>query len=500
MAEPVVKRKPCRLRGELKDLVEDLDSWIGPRDVLEVLVEGPRGTGKSRGALTHILWNNMCRYPGSKWLAVRKTRESLSKSFCQTFEREAVPEDYRAEVVGDVDASNRSHYTHPNGSWLGLVGLDRPAKHQGANVDGVVLEEASELTWKQVEPFFGAIRQFTPGIPWQILLALTNPEAPTNWLNKRAEKGLMRRVRTRHHDNPKWYVKNADGSYSPTAEGAAFFKSLSRYTGVAHKRQVQGLWIGAEGMVWENFEPEIHVIDSPRRADNSFDWAQLGLKDYIGAMDWGFTAPGSLSIYGRDGDKRAVRVAQIYRTKQQLEWWAERVVELDQEFGLARIKCDPSRPDAIALVNDHLSRRGLPRLCEPADNTKAASTKGDLAGLDLVRWALDKDETGIPRLRFCRDGLRFGPDTELLEANQPLDTIQEIPGYIFARDSSGEIMDDRTDPDVPDHGCDDLRYFCAENWNRSKPSTLIVPKFKRGTLGSILDHRSEYVIKRRVRV
>lgn len=489
----------CRLRGELETVAKELEAMKGSSadpEVKEILVEGPRGTGKSRGSLTHMVWNWMCWAPGSKWLVVRKTRESLTKTFCQTFEREVIPPDYRPAVVGDALPESRSAYRHPNGSWLGLVGLDRPSRHQGSNVDGVILEEASELTWNQVQPFFGAIRQFTPKMPFQLMLALTNPGPPTHWLNQRAARGEMRRVRTKHVDNPKWY--DDKGNVSP--QGKAFLASLEKYTGVEYKRQVLGLWVGAEGLVWENFDPALHVIEAPRRPDNTLDWGRMGLKDYIGGMDWGFTAPGSLSIYGRDSDKRLVRVAQIYRTKQQLEWWADRVEELDREFSLTRIMCDPSRPDAIALVNDHLAKRGLPRLCEGADNTKATSVKGDLAGLDLVRWGLQQDETGMPRIRFVRDGLRFGPDLDLVEQNKPLDTIQEIPAYTFARDSAGEIMDDRTDPDAADHGCDELRYVCAENWKRSPPVTLVVPKFKRGTMGQVLDHRSEYNVKRRVRV
>lgn len=485
---PVVKRAPCTPRGELEGAILELNATTGDPEVKEILVEGPRGTGKSRTAITHMVWNWMCLAPGSRWLVVRKTRESLTKTFCQTFEREVIPDTHKRAVIGDGLPESRSAYRHPNGSWLGLVGLDRPSKHQGSNVDGVILEEASELTWKQVEPFFGAIRQFTPKMPFQLLLALTNPGPPSHWLNQRAIRGQMKRVRTRLQDNPKWY--DEDGN--PTPQGKSFWASLQRYTGVEYKRQVLGLWVGSEGVVWDNFDPEIHVIDTPRTPDQMPNWSALGLKDYIGGMDWGFTAPGSLSVYGRDGDKRLVRVAQVYQTKRQLEWWAERVVELDQEFRLERIKCDPSRPDAIALVNDHLAKRGLPRLCEPADNKKARSTTGDLAGLDLVRWGLEKDEEGIPRIRFVKDGLRFGADKDLVEANQPLDTIQEIPGYTFARDGEGEILDDRTDPDVPDHGCDELRYVCAENWKRPEPLDPVVPRIKSGTLGDILGHAEEY--------
>lgn len=484
------------VRGELGKLVLDLDGWEGPRDVLEILVEGPRGTSKSR-TLVHFL-HRCCAnlYPGCKVLVVRKTRQSLTDSFCKTFEEDVIPDEDRQAILGDGDRSNRSHYQYPNGSRIVLAGLDKPTKYQSTDWDIVFLEEASELTWKQVEPFFGALRQFTPGIPWQLMLAATNPDAPSHWLNQRAEHGLMRRVKTHHRDNPKWYGKDRK---TLTPEGASFLRSLERYTGVARKRHVEGIWCGAEGMVWENYDPETHLVAVERNADHTANWKPLGLKDFFGSMDWGFTAPGSLSIWGRDCDKRLVRVAGVYKTKQPLEWWAERVFELDREFGLTRVVCDPSRPDAIALCNDYLRKRDLPMLCTPADNKKASSTTGDLAGLDLVRWGLEKDATGTPRIRFIKDALRFGRDPELIENNQPNEGYDELPGYVFGRDAQGEILDDRTDPDCPDHFADELRYASAENWKRGAPDTNTPKVFKPGTMGFAMRHNEALETERRHR-
>ena len=480
------------MRGQMLAFLQDLRNYDGERRIIQALVEGPRGSAKSRN-FTQFLFNCARHFAGMQILVVRKTRADLADTWCKTFEGEVVPADMKAAVIGDAKATNRTEYTLPNGSAFVLLGLDRPSKHQGANVDVALMEELEELTWGQVQGFLGALRKFTGTIPWQLFIGLTNPGPPKHWANVAAIRGDMRRVVTTHKDNPKWWDKVAQRW---TPEGKAYMASLARYTGVQHKRHVLGLWAGAEGTVWENFDESIHVIDCPKKPDGFPDYAQLGVRDYLAAMDWGFTAPGSLSIYGRDGDKRMIRIAQIYRVKQSLEWWAERVCELDEEFGLTRIVCDPSRPDAIALLNDHLRRRGLPMLAEAANNKRASSTAGDLGGIDLVRWGFEKDETGVPRIRFIRNAHRYGPDQELIETNQPLCTEEEIPGYTFARDAHGDVLDDRTDPDVPDHGCDELRYACAENWRKAPAPAVVVPVFKIGTLGHTLRHDEEY---RRVR-
>lgn len=479
-------------RGEMQAFLRDLRSYKGERTVLQAVIEGPRGSAKSRN-FTTFLFNCARHFAGMQILVVRKTRADLADTWCKTFETEVVPLDMRASVIGDAKATNRTEYTLPNGSAFVLLGLDRPSKHQGANVDVTLMEELEELTWGQVQGFLGALRKFTGSIPWQLFVGLTNPGPPKHWANLAAIRGDMRRVVTTHKDNPKWWDEDARAW---TPEGKAYMASLSRYTGVQHKRHVLGLWAGAEGTVWENFDDKTHIIDAPTRPDGFPDYSRLGVKDYIASMDWGFTAPGCLSIFGRDSDKRLIRIAEVYRVKQSLEWWADRVVELDEEFGLSRIVCDPSRPDAIALLNDHLRLKGRPMLAEPANNKRASSTGGDLGGIDLVRWGFEKDESGMPRIRFLKNAHRFGPDQELIAEGQPTCTEEEIPGYTFARDAHGEVLDDRTDPDVPDHGADSLRYACAENWRKAPAPEVLVPKFVPGTLGHTLRHEDEY---RRVR-
>jgi phage terminase large subunit len=490
---PAVKK--IAPRGAMKDLLVDLRSYKGERKIVQVLIEGPRGSAKSLN-FTRFLYLTADAFPGMRILVVRKTRADLAATWCQTFESEVLPANVRQQVVGDSSATHRTEYRLPNSSVFYLCGLDRPSKHQGANLDAVLIEEAEEVQWHQVQGFFGAIRQFTPGLPWQLFACLTNPGPPKHWANQKAISGLMRRVVTTHKDNPKWWDESAQ---EWTDEGRAYMASLSRYTGVQYKRHVLGEWAAAEGTVWSNFDESLHVIDTPRHEDNTPDYKALGIKDYIGSMDWGYTAPGCLSIYGRDGDKRLILVANVYRTKQQLEWWAERVSELDTEFGLTRIMCDPSRPDAIALVNDWLSKNKKPRLCEPADNKKASSPGGDLAGIDLVRWGFEKDEAGIPRIRFLRDALRYGIDADLHANNQPTQGYDEIGGYTFARGSDGEILDDRTDPDVPDHFGDCVRYLSAENWKRGAPKPDPIPKFDSGSMGQVYRHADEFKQKRRHR-
>jgi len=444
-------------RGELNKLLRDLRYWTGEKKVLEVLIEGPRGSGKSHG-FARFLWNCCIRYPGCKILVIRKTRESLTNSFCKTFEEDIVPFQDREHVLGSGDRTNRSHYCIGR-SRIVLGGLDKPTKHQSTDWDIVMVEEASEVRWKQVEPFFGAIRQWTRRIPWQLFVCLTNPDAPGNWQNQRAIQGHMRRVVTLHRDNPKWW----DGE-SWTPQGAAFLKSLERYTGVERDRHVLGIWKGAEGMVWDNYDENVHLIPKCKHSE-------LGVNRYFASVDWGYTETGSMSVWGLDSDKRMVRVAHVYHTKRNTDWWADWVIRFMDEYHMTRIVCDPSRPDAIDLFNARLIAAGKQSkgdmIVYGADNRRRATSGGDMAGLDLVRWGFQPDETGVPRIRIMRDCLRHAPDPDLVATNKPYSGEVEIPNYVFDRDTSGEETKDRTDPTCVDHFCDEMRYAAADNWRRN---------------------------------
>lgn len=442
----------CEPRGVMFDALKKLWYYEGPRVVLEYLFEGPRGSGKSRPVVSFL--NKIAvNYPGSKILVVRKTRHSLTDSFCKTYEEDVLNADMRQLICGDGDRSHRSHYQYPRGSRIVLAGLDKPIKYQSTDWDVVFLEEASELTWKQVEPFFGALRQFTGKIPWQLMLAATNPDAPRHWLNRRAEEGRMVRVKTRHEDNPKWF--NKDGSKTP--EGEAFLTSLERYTGVERDRHVLGLWRGAEGMVWENFDEDMHVVAE----------RPLGIIECRASVDWGSTAPGCLQVWGVDAEKRMTLLSEVYQTRRNPDWWAAQAVHLCQQHQVSKIVCDPSRPDMIDQFNGWLSRAGLAQMAYGADNRKASRGDGDMGGLSLVRWGFERDDEGVPRIRFLRDARLGQADQELVIAGRPTCTVEEIPEYAHARDATGEIMLEATDPKCADHGCDAMRYMATDNWRRT---------------------------------
>lgn len=420
----------------------------------EVIVDGPAGTGKSRAICEYLNWLAE-EYPGVRILICRKTRVSCTESVLVTLDERVLWQGHPA-LAGPTRA-HRSSYTYPNGSVIVVGGMDNPTRLFSTEYDIAYVNECNELTESEWESLHRALRNGK--LPWQQLIGDCNPDAPSHWANQRCLKGKAVRISTRHTDNPsltKQYLENLS----------------SKLSGVRRRRLFLGEWCAAEGAVWENFDTTVHCLD--KRPDD--------LRWFFASVDWGFTAPGTVQVWGVDGDRRLYLVAEVYKTQQVLEWWVDRMLDLHKEFDLRRIVCDPARVDSIEAVNLHLTRKGKPQIAEGADNTRTNTGKGDLAGLDLVRSGFQDK-----RIFLVRDSLRFGRDDSLVETSQPWTLEQEIPSYVYALDEDRPNKE-QTDPMCADHGCDALRYAVNFAWRNHLAKRPEASRFKPGTYGQWLGH------------
>lgn len=474
-------------RGGVLQLRLDLEAIQETTKVLEFVVEGPRGTGKSNG-VAYLAWKLCHAFQNVRILVIRTSRSLLTDTFCKTYEEDVCP---GHASISKAQRTQRHEYFFPESrSRIVLGGLDDCQRYYGSDWDVVIVEEAVQFVWKDIEPFLGAMRNAK--LPFHALIYATNPDAPKNWVNRRAIDGHAKRFKCTHYDNPSLWDR---AKRCWTTKGRVFMDSLSRYTGVAKSRHVDGEWKGAEGMVWDNWDEEMHIV--PFQPDRAF-----AIKGYRASVDWGYAEPGSMSIWGVDGDKRLIRVAHCYHTKKNLDWWAQWAVTFMDQYHMTSMVCDPSRPDAIDTFNDWLVKAGHPRIAYGADNTRRSTTGGDLAGLDLVRWGLGCDvvaDVKVPRIRIIKDSLRHIPDPDLVSSGKPWSGEQEVASYVYKRDATDEEIADKTDPSCADHFCDEMRYEASDNWRRVtqeyKPPEWIPPvgtyAHKYGTPESLLRERAK---------
>lgn len=403
----VLAREP---RGAALDLLYDRSP--------ELLVEGPAGTGKTLGVLTklHIC---LAKYPRSRWLLARKTRESLTESALVEYEANVLVGP-AAAIKRGPDRARRQRYTYPNGSELVVGGLDKSSKIMSTQYDGIYVPECTELTEDDWESL--TTRNRNNIMPYQQMIADCNPSAPTHWLNQRANAGRMTRLLSRHEDNP-----------SVTPE---YLDTLRRLTGVRRARLYEGRWAAAEGMVYDNYDAITHLID---RFPIPSDWRRFRV------VDFGYTNPFVCQWWALDPDGRLYRYRELYRTQRLVSDHAGDISRLSQGESYVATVADHDAEDRATL---HAA--GIPTV--PA--FKAVGV-----GIQAVQDRLRPAGDGKPRLFLLRDAL-VSRDERLVEAKKPLCTEQEIDGYVWAKAADGRPV--KEEPvKVDDHGCDAMRYAVA---------------------------------------
>lgn len=449
-----VEEMVYRPRGVHADLFRTITRAVTPPYApmpSEILVEGPAGTAKSRNIVEILNWVQET-VEGDKpvrGLFLRKTRASLNESVLFTFEEEVLWPGH--PVLDGASREHRTKYTYPNGNQIVLGGLDNPLKLYSTQYDWIYINEANELTLDEYERLIRANRNFA--MPYQFIISDCNPDIDRHFLNQRPEQpdSPMVRIVTRHRDNPKFF----DDAGAETREGEQYMTRLRSLTGLRRKRLYEGQWCAAEGMVYENWNPAVHVIEAgdvdPNDTERPWGRNIEPIEWYLLSQDYGWRDAQVLQLWGVTKDKKMYRLREYYRTKTGLEWWADRSVEWIKMHEAIRMVCD-HRPEMIDMVNQRLGWRGggvAPIAI------KANKGPGSIeAGTDLVRELLgDPDNGKPPRMFFVRGGRDPVRDPELVENHLPTCTEDEIPGYIWTEHRDGQAVKNKPDPTCPDHGC-----------------------------------------------
>src|SRR5262249_27220491 len=93
-------------------------------------------------------------------------------------------------------------------------------------------------------------------MPYQQLIADTNPDRPTHWLKQRCDAGRTLLLESRHEDNPVlWDMK----AKAWTRIGTDYLAKLGALTGPRKLRLRDGRWVQAEGVVYEGWDPASYL-------------------------------------------------------------------------------------------------------------------------------------------------------------------------------------------------------------------------------------------------
>jgi phage terminase large subunit len=417
-------------RGVCVDLFESREP--------ELLIAGPAGTGKSRACLEKLHTMAMAN-PGMRGLMVRKTQVSLTSTALVTWKRDVIPEAVAAGAVEYYGGSRESpaQYRYSNGATVEVGGMDRSTKIMSSEYDVVYVQEATELSEDDWEAITTRLRSNV--VSFQQLIGDCNPERPTHWLKQRADRGQVYMLESAHTDNPTLYTDAGE----LTDDGASYMSKLDALTGTRFQRLRLGNWVGAEGVIFPEFETSRHVIDAYPIPD---EWNRYW------SVDFGFVNPFSCQMWAEAPDGELILYREYYGTHRLVSEWAETILnDITDDLG------QWLEPRPVTIICDH-DAEGRETFSSVIGQGTQPAIKRVLDGIQAVQARLRDG-----RLLFMRDVL-VSADPILRDASKPASVVEEIGGYIWADTKAKEQP-----LKVDDHGCDAMRYMVAQRDVGSRP-------------------------------
>ena len=208
------------------------------------------------------------------------------------------------------------------------------------------------------------------------------------------------------------------------------------YTGAFAEQEIEGLFVAFEGLVY--------ALDaSSREGGNLKAWGKptSDFASVIGGIDWGYTNPAALLVFGLDGDRRAWQLDEFYQRRASLEEIIlPALVKLTRQYGVSHWYADAADPEAIDRANNVLAREGLQ--CRVRPVVKGAGSVR--AGIQTVTSLLALREDGTR-------GLYVDPA-------RCVNTIAEFGSYAYATAERSKRDPSEEPVKQSDHAMDALRY------------------------------------------
>lgn len=399
----------------------------------ELCLVGPAGTSKTVGIL-QSRHRYQLQNPGARGLFLRKFRADLTESVLETWENAVLPPG--SSLLKGPKRENRFKYVYPNGAEIICGGMDLATRLFSARYDWIYCNELIEFEEADYETLLRALRSFVG--PYRQIISDTNPGPPTHWIKLRAEAGKLNLLNTTHKDNP-FYWSELLQDWTP--EGREYIlETLSALSGVRRLRLLLGLWAAAEGVVYEDWNPDVHHV-SPDRVPFAFS----PVYRRVWSVDFGYYPdPFVWQNWLIDHEGRMYLTQEIYATKRLIKDIAKDIIGLT---------VGQREPDAIVCDHDASGRATLEHYL---GKTTKPAYKSIRDGIQNVQDRLRVQGDGLPRL-FIMKGATHNVDQLLKKAGRPWSTAGEVDSYVWHPKHKKEVPLDKDN-----HGQDAKRYAAAE--------------------------------------
>ena len=157
----------------------------------------------------------------------------------------------------------------------------------------------------------------------------TNPDNPEHWLKKEYIDSKSENIISYHFElddntflSPR-YIQNIKES-TPS--------------GMFYDRDIRGLWVTGEGVVYSDFDSNKHFIND---VDN------IEFETYIAGVDWGYSHFGSIVVFGIDKQNNWYLLEEHAKQFKEIDYWAEVALDIKTQYGNINFYCDSARPEHV---------------------------------------------------------------------------------------------------------------------------------------------------------
>lgn len=157
----------------------------------------------------------------------------------------------------------------------------------------------------------------------------TNPDNPEHWLKKEYIDSKSENIISYHFElddntflSPR-YIQNIKES-TPS--------------GMFYDRDIRGLWVTGEGVVYSDFDSNKHFIND---VDN------VEFETYIAGVDWGYSHFGSIVVFGIDKQNNWYLLEEHAKQFKEIDYWADVALDIKARYGNINFYCDSARPEHV---------------------------------------------------------------------------------------------------------------------------------------------------------
>ena len=428
------------------------------------IVGGTYDAGKTFGGVGYMdafAWKN----PGARMTFVHRSLNRVYRNIVPTYEKFLTYKPTSRDApnptpVTRYGGERPEFFEYQNGTRIYMNGLDQPNNLLSDFFDAAFVNQAELVPFEAWDELTARVSERAGISPIAVLLGDCNPGVKHHWIRRQSKEKKLDYFRMSFLDNPEIipdqesprlaeFKREFENEPDPklidkiadlfTESGLRRVDKLRNLEGLRFKRGFLGLWGGDEGLVFEKFDPETHIVNT--NTSIMPNWRR-----YL-SVDWGFRNPSSVIWWARSPDDRLYAYKEIYKTG----------LTKPELIQLIKDNCD-KRYDRIQHVAvDSADQEGVEMLRRAGFRVNEPK-KDRVAQIQAVQERLKVDETGQPAIMFLRDRLVHPPDQDLKDDYRCVDVTDEFASLIYGEKLKGTSKDDQ-DTVGDDHGTDGTAYL-----------------------------------------